>query len=435
MAFGVTPAPVSKSRKPARSGLVEAGLFLAVGGTATLLNMIFYAGLVNLAGIKPTIAAAVAFLLVVPFHFVSYSRIVFPPDAFDAALFARYICALALSFTLNVGLVWVYWDQLKFEPLPAQVIALIPAILANYLSFKFFVFRFQKIAVPAGDAGTLMDALTALVAAVTLYAAIAAMLSVPGPGPDAAAAAALKREALQAHFSGVSGVSHLIPELIVRLNAILFASAPSILAILAAGLVGLAGLIIAYVTVELSEDWTKVAAIERLAAALTILAAVMVLRVSTLSPQPYSALDHALVLFAATCGALCASGHLGPLRDPWTLAGFVAAATLATLSDPAGRLVWLIAPAGLVMRYLQKPESNYRSLNFIALLTGFACAALVIFASKDFLAVLAALAISGVVMILGKVTWAEPNSRWARTTGLLAIALGLGVLAYRTIAG
>jgi len=424
--------PARPLSPPARALLLEAALFLAVGGSATLLNMIFYVGLVNLAGTLPTYAAALSFALVVPFHFLSYARIVFPPDRFDRALLIRYVLALALSFALNVGLVGIYWGHLGAQPIPAQVLGLIPAILANYLTFKFFVFRSAIVRVPQFAAATVLSLATVSISAITIYAAIAAMLIAAGPAPAPGAAAALKAVALRDILDFSASLPQLLPDLIIKLNAIVSGSAPSILVILVTGMTGLAGLLIAYAS-DQALLGTHAPASQRLAAGLTVLAGVMVFHIAPADASTSGGLACAFTVLGATGAALASSGLIGRPTQPGTAIVFGISALIAMLSGTAGVLVLLMAPAGLVLTRGSRWPGGASPFGVHVLLAAFAVTASLIAGTPTYQALLFATLIAAAIPALVTLVEARAGGHTAAAIATLCIALAVSVLAYGAI--
>jgi len=413
--------------------LREVALFLAIGGTATLLNMIFYVSLVNLAGVKPTAAAALSFVMVVPFHFISYARVVFPPDRVDLALLIRYVLALGLSFALNVGLVAVYWDWLGFQPLPAQILGLIPAILANYLTFKFFVFRSAPLRMPDVDPATAGLVAVIGISAATLYAAIAAMLMTAGPAPAPAVAAELRTAALGDILGTLPDHSQWLPQLIVGLNAILFGSAPSIMAILTTGLIGLAGLLLAAAIVEpMRAGNADLAAI--LAAGLTALACFMAMHLGWSHFEPTSLIAQALVVLGAVVAALSASGLTGRLTQPSNLAIFAGAALVATLSEAAGAMVWLLAIGGLALAAFRQQTPDAKVQNFIALICAFSAAASLLYGAAAYVPMMSAALLAALGPTLHTRSARTSTTSHLAAAALISVALLMAAKVYLAIA-
>ena len=94
-------------------------LFVAVGLGVTATNVLMYLAGVYIAGLRPSIAAGIAFILLVPIHFYSYSKIVFRSGSTSFKMIFCYSMTLAVSFLLNVGLVDFYWGVLLAEPISA----------------------------------------------------------------------------------------------------------------------------------------------------------------------------------------------------------------------------------------------------------------------------------------------------------------------------
>lgn len=119
---------------------MESALFLLTGVTITTLTIVLYLGFIHLLALTPPIAATLAFICVTPPHFLAYSKFVFKSDT-DKGTYWRYGFALLISFFLNVFVLSFFWAYLLADPLPAQLLGIIVAVVSSYLLLKFFVFR------------------------------------------------------------------------------------------------------------------------------------------------------------------------------------------------------------------------------------------------------------------------------------------------------
>lgn len=430
-----------KAASAVRSPLVEGALFLAVGGTATLANTVIFAGLVHLAGLNPAYSAALAFVFLVPAHFLSYARLVFPPNHLNVSLFVRYLMALALSFALNVGLVAFYWGMLGAEPLPAQVLGLIPAIVANFLSFKFFVFRSDRLVMPPRDAPALLFMIALATSVLAVYAAIAAMLLAVGPAVAETATDPLRGEGQWAAIlTWREGHLMIVPNVITYLNNTFLGGAPSLLAILGAGLVGLSGLIAAFVVDRRFQE-TDAGPLQRLATAATVLASFLGLQLSTGHADPADLLPHQLVVLGASAAALISSGHVGRPAAPLSVAGFTVAGLIASMSFGTGALVWAF-PVVLMILHRAGWRQTDAAQTFCWLLAGFSLLSDLLVQSAEAVAAyrataLAAIACAALVAVqdISLRRFGGPSGgRISVPIALLLISLTIAAMTYRVIA-
>ncbi len=116
---------------------VQFARFLAVGALNTFFGYSVFAGLV-LAGVHPTLALILAYVVGVLFNFFTTRRFVFS-SAGNASLW-RFIGAYVVIYFFNLGLFRLaeYWGA---GPLLAQALCLPLVAVFSFFLFKFQVFR------------------------------------------------------------------------------------------------------------------------------------------------------------------------------------------------------------------------------------------------------------------------------------------------------
>lgn len=116
---------------------IQFARFLVVGAVNTAFGYGVFAGLV-LLGVGATIALIAAYVVGVPFNFLTTGRFVFKPSG--ARAFARFVAAYGLVYLFNLGL----FELLRLAgagPLVAQALCLPPVAVFSFLLFKLHVFR------------------------------------------------------------------------------------------------------------------------------------------------------------------------------------------------------------------------------------------------------------------------------------------------------
>lgn len=113
--------------------------FLVVGLANTAFGYGVFAGLV-LAGVAPMAALVLAYLLGVPFNFVTTGRWVFGGLPRSAGSFVRFVAAYAVIFVFNTALYRVA-QALVALPLLAQALCLPVVAVFSFLVFRLHVFK------------------------------------------------------------------------------------------------------------------------------------------------------------------------------------------------------------------------------------------------------------------------------------------------------
>lgn len=111
--------------------------FLVVGLLNTLFGYSIFAGL-TLAGVSPTLALLLTYVVGVLFNFVTTRRFVFNQSA-RASLW-RFIGAYILIYFFNLGLYKIF-EPSGLLPLWVQALCLPVVAVFSFLLFKFQVFK------------------------------------------------------------------------------------------------------------------------------------------------------------------------------------------------------------------------------------------------------------------------------------------------------
>ncbi len=322
--------------------------FIIVGVGSTGLNFIIYAVCVSL-GMSPAGAAALAFVILIPFHFKAYSSFVFKSNR-DIAGALRYGLVLAVSMVLNVGLVTFFWAYLLADPLPAQALGLAPAIAANYLLLRYFAF--PRARQPNRKSATPWAWFAiAGVSALAIYVSVAAMLIYTNPLLFADdwrhyTHYFFQRDVIDAIFGRENNHLMVIPNLIFLSNYQFLDGRMSNLALANVGLLLAASVLLA--TGWIKATWRRERSwVEVLGIVFTWGAVTLFLGAPRTLFWGIGVHNH-LVVLGVVGAALFASGIAGSLTRPGPFAGFVSSAAVAATSFTTGAAAWLLAFPGAV---------------------------------------------------------------------------------------
>ena len=323
-------------------------LFVAVGLGVTATNVLLYLAGVYIAGLRPSIAAGIAFILLVPIHFFSYSKIVFRSGSTSFKMIFCYAATLAVSFLLNVGLVDFYWGVLLAEPISALVLSLGPAVLANYVLFKFYVFQ------PSAKRNllsftTIANLLIIFVAIVAIYLSVASMLLyfhsfLFSDDWRLYYDYFFRRTFFESIFGRQNGHLMIVPNAIFFGNYALFGGRMIVSVLFSVATLGMSGLISALVIVR-ALKFQNVRPIERIAAASVVLLLAFLLTAPVTLYWGMGVHNHFTVL-GAVGAAFFASGMARPVLF---FPGFLVCAVLASTSFSTGVAVWGLGFAGAVV--------------------------------------------------------------------------------------
>ena len=120
-------------------------LYLLFGGLTTLVNFISYAILAHPLAMPPVAATAIAWLLSVLFAYVTNKIWVFESrrDGKKALLheLAAFFACRAFSGVLDIGIMWVFAELIRFNDLVVKIIYNMIVIVLNYLFSKLWIFK------------------------------------------------------------------------------------------------------------------------------------------------------------------------------------------------------------------------------------------------------------------------------------------------------
>lgn len=89
--------------------------YLIVGGIGTLLYSSGVALLVEIFKLGPVVSAAISYLNVEIFFYISYRKWVYSPTQGHDTSLPRYIAVSALALFLNTGVMFVITDLMGYE--------------------------------------------------------------------------------------------------------------------------------------------------------------------------------------------------------------------------------------------------------------------------------------------------------------------------------
>ena len=124
-----------------RKRAFEVARFLIVGGLMTAANLVLYGILVYGLHFPGTASAAIAFLALVPVHFLSHSKFTFRHNQAKLDVLVKYALSLAITLGCNVALVYLFADMMGLPAFLSQCLALGPSLIVNFTLFRYFAFR------------------------------------------------------------------------------------------------------------------------------------------------------------------------------------------------------------------------------------------------------------------------------------------------------
>ena len=344
------PSPVvesvQQSNHASYSTLKEFMRFLVVGAANTTLNFLLYS-LCIFVGLNPPLSAVVAFVGLIPIHLKAHASFVFRSQL-DISTVLKSSLSLAISMGLNVGLVTVFWAYLLADPIPAQVLSIGPAVAANYMLLKFFVFsRFPVLyavrSVPR------LPLLTAGVAVLAVYVSVAAILLYTNPflfSDDWRHYNHyfFERDLWTAIFGRENGHLMILPNLIFLVNYTYFDGRMSNLALTSVALLTAAGLLVAISLLKA----TRIRRQYPTLCVFLICEAMLLFLGAPVSLFWGMGVHNHLVVLGVAGAAFFAAGMAGPLRNPLPALGFITFATVASTSFTTGAAAWLLGFIGVL---------------------------------------------------------------------------------------
>lgn len=123
----------------------ETILYLVFGGLTTLINIGSYWLLTSVFAVDFMAANALAWLISVLFAFVTNKLFVFDSKSLAAALvlkeFMMFVGARLFSGALDMGIMYLFVDILRFNDMVIKVLSNILVIIVNYILSKLIIFK------------------------------------------------------------------------------------------------------------------------------------------------------------------------------------------------------------------------------------------------------------------------------------------------------
>lgn len=330
---------------------LEGALFLLTGLTITALNLVLYLIFIHALNISPPIAAALSFALMTPPHFLAYSKLVFRADARRGTVL-RYAITILISLFLNVFVLNFFWAYLLADPLPAQLLGLIIAVLSNYLLLKFFVFRhpIQWGADGRAQIAINIGALILGVIAVYLAFLFISLLTAQELFNDDWRHYRdyfLDKSYFSALLDRQNGHPMIFPNIVMYHNFSLFGGQMSTLAIVNLALLGMAGGSVGF---TLHKVATQHGFGVSTALAMFMLGLVLFYLLSAPNAQFWGLPLHNHAVIAATIlSLLFVSGTLGSVDRPAIFMGWLLFTIIAAGSFSTGLVAALLGPVGAIL--------------------------------------------------------------------------------------
>ena len=95
----------------------------------------------ELAGLAPPVASAVAYPLVLGFNYLMHFNWTFGVAAPQTVAVGRYLVMVSLGFILNGAIMYVGVNWLGVNYLVVQTLAMVAVISVNFVLSSFWVFR------------------------------------------------------------------------------------------------------------------------------------------------------------------------------------------------------------------------------------------------------------------------------------------------------
>ncbi len=386
-----------------RSLFSEGVLFVVIGVIFTLLNFVIYLFGIAFFDLSPPLAAGIAFLLLIPLHFMGHSRIVFLDKNNSYQQIAKYTVALAVSFLLNVLIVWVYWAWFMSEPLAAQILGSVPASFANYLLLKYLVFSKSGDTKRSKQPKLLasISVATTFLALAALYLAVSAILLYTNNQLFADDWRHYRdyffdRTYIESIFGRQNGHLMIVPNLFFYHNYTFLSGKMIYLAIANVALLGSAALVVAKVMDD-AFNYIGSTAGKRVAIA-SISLALMLCLLAPVTQFWGIGLHNHIVVLSVICAAYFVSGNFRALDSGVSMIGFslfsilaatsfsfgAASSALGFLSSVANRqtktnmliyfflgLVIAISTLGLFGNARSLPEADFEIFNLLKFLMVF----------------------------------------------------------------
>lgn len=121
--------------------MVEFLKFITVGGAATILQFSFLHGLVLSGLARPIAASTTGYLLSALFNYWANHTFTFRSDQAHHIAFPRFVAVVIVGLGLNACLMAVGIHLLGLHYLVAQVFAIAPVVLVNFVLNRHWTFE------------------------------------------------------------------------------------------------------------------------------------------------------------------------------------------------------------------------------------------------------------------------------------------------------
>ena len=116
-------------------------LYGIFGVLTTILAVFLYWLFTRLAGFSVVISSALSGVLAVIFAFITNRCCVFHSSGNIFHEFYSFAAARVFTGLLDIFIMYLFVDVLKFYDMPVKIISNIIVIIVNYIASKFFIFR------------------------------------------------------------------------------------------------------------------------------------------------------------------------------------------------------------------------------------------------------------------------------------------------------
>jgi putative flippase GtrA len=114
--------------------------YLFVGGTSGLIHLSVGFLTMQLAGIGPTRASLIGFIVANPFSYFGHKLVTFMVPGRDAFEAARFVVSALIGLALASAIPYVLIDWLSVPRIAALATVVIVIPIVNYLAMRFWVF-------------------------------------------------------------------------------------------------------------------------------------------------------------------------------------------------------------------------------------------------------------------------------------------------------
>lgn len=121
--------------------LLRTGIaYSLVGGAGFLAYLLLFAGLVELSGYPPVVAAAVAFVPVLLATYYLNHLVIFHSRRTHREALLRYVAVAGFGFVINVGTIYIGSELLGWWYGYAQLLSCVLVPVSNFLLSRAWVF-------------------------------------------------------------------------------------------------------------------------------------------------------------------------------------------------------------------------------------------------------------------------------------------------------